>query len=634
MRKHPALMMAFYQSPFCRDFLSFSLAFGWNVAVSISPDVRVILSSTIRSFLPPDDRSAMRQFTVKTHSFWSAAPIFRQFSATPVLLSWKPWNDKFTVEVFPGQYPVDPIPFNTADLLQYTRTNRALFIQGSPSCGKSSLAHLIEEEAVAKGFYSEVFVSRYTGTDRATVDAKMTALERTGKQKTCLFIVDEAQAQILEKVISPSALLKTGHHAMYFGTTLQTTDEFTSPAELNPHKHWMHAPSVDRQVVRDFAARVLTHHGAESKEAARLAEQAFDFAGASMGVLIRLLEAIVKRKGTFPTSKELLLHDDYQPRVVVNGGVKWHKDPAKTAIAEELLAVGKVRVGPDSPEPWKAMLRQGFICPLRNFDSDKSIIRWRADSVDVGWAHSWQATYCRLLQFPIIPRHTEWLAQAKLQAPIDALLRFLPAFDTDTIIPNVVNGITSKKANEYNFQHQFANAVNLARPEMSVRSENQTKGPKGQLGRLDFLLQPCPGVNSDLWWGYELLIGGAKDKLDEHKSRFAKPGKYCKLEWSDYLVLDCRTEPLLNADASKSAKVATISPHITEGWNVIVLDHRGKRLNIPRDGVPRYVADWTAETPEAIVAVKLFDAAPKPCRRAPAAPALRLPIMKRPKSQC
>ena len=108
-----------------------------------------------------------------------------------------------------------------------------------------------------------------------------------------MFIVDEAQAQILEKVISPSALLKTGHHAMYFGTTTRTGDQFTTPAELTPHKHWMYAPSVDRQILRDFAARVLIHHGAESKEAIHLAEQAFDFAGASMGVLIRLLEAIV-----------------------------------------------------------------------------------------------------------------------------------------------------------------------------------------------------------------------------------------------------------------------------------------------------------------------------------------------------
>ena len=523
------------------------------------------------------------------------------FCSSLALFHWKGWDPKFAKEVVPGAHPVNPIPINTIDLLKYTKAQGVMFIQGSPSCGKSSLARLIKREAVTSGFYGEVFVSQ---SNKTAVVAKMNALEAAGEQDNCLFIVDEAQREIIQGHIDASGMFKGLFHVMYFGTTTRTTDEFTTPAELEPHKHWMYAPSVDRQIVRDFAARVLDHHGAETEEAIRLAEQAFDFAGASMGVLIKTLHAIVDRKGTFPTPNDLLLRAKYQPRVVVNGETKWQEDPAKTAIAQELLAVGKVRVGPDSPQRWKDLLRCGFICPLRNFDSDESIIPWSADSVDVGWAHTWQVTYCRLCDPAITPHRYAWLPEATMQAPVDAVLRFLPSFDVETLIPNVINA-AALNTTEYNFQAQFVAAVKRTCPELTLSNEVQVHNAQGELiGRLDFVLQLHSDTKGNVSWGFELLVRSRK--LQDHKKRFTPDGKYKTLPLADYLVLDYHTEPLLATDADCSDKVATISPHIAEGWNVIVLDYLGKRVNIPRDGVPRYVADWTAAAPGAKVAVKLF----------------------------
>ena len=255
-------------------------------------------------------------------------------------------------------------------------------------------------------------------------------------------------------------------------------------------------------------------------------------------------------------------------------------------------------------------LRRGFVCPLRDLERAEAIVPWgKAESRTVCWAHSWQRTFCRICEPEIQPLPTESLTEAKLRQPIDALLRFLPAFDIETLVPNVVTGNSSLDASKYNFQAQFYGAVQRALPRASLKNEVPTKGAMmGQRGRLDFIVQPKPGEDQKIWWGYELLVRGTQEALMENKGRFAKGGKYNKqLEWDDYLLLDCHTAPIVKAGVCKSEKVATISPHTSEGWNVIVLDHRGKRVNIPRDGVPRYVADWSH--PEVKVAVKLVETA-------------------------
>jgi hypothetical protein len=562
--------------------------------------VLVLISCFV--FFVEERFSRMRRF--------SNPPILpaRLLSTTTTLYAWKPWNNDFSMEVQTATtLPVAPIPFNVAPLLKYTRDNRAMFIQGSPSCGKSSLSHAIERCAVSAdgNGYAEVCVPNTKGTDGQLVDDKVKALTKARTKKTCLFIVDEAQDQIARNVIDPSGMYKDGFHVMYFGTTTRTTADFKTPAELASHRRWMYAPAVDRQQVRDFAERVLQHHGADPKEASRLAEQAFDYVGASMGMLIMLLQAIVEGQGTFPTPNALLTN--YQPRVVVNGDSVWEYYPRKIALAKEILAVGKATVTSKSDDEAKGWLRRGFVCPFRDFDSDEAIVPWKSDSVDVGWANSWQVTFCRIRERAIQPLTTESVSQAKLKVPVDALLRFLPAFDIETLVPNVVGGVTSLNASEYNFQSQFDRAIKRAFPQASVQNEAQTKGTTGKRGRLDFIVQPTPGDRTSVWWGYELVVRGTGEALDEHKSRFATKGKYNNLDWDDYLLLDCHTEPVRKTDVNKSVKVATISPHQTEGWNVIVLDHRGKRVNIPRDGVPRYVADWG--NPVVKVAVKLFDPA-------------------------
>jgi hypothetical protein len=64
-------------------------------------------------------------------------------------------------------------------------------------------------------------------------------------------------------------------------------------------------------------------------------------------------------------------------------------------------------------------------------------------------------------------------------------------------------------------------------------------------GSLDFY------INSDLRWGIELLVGG--DKITEHIDRFAKKGKYDRLECKDYIVIDFRS--------SKDGKPTNITRH-------------------------------------------------------------------------
>ena len=528
---------------------------------------------------------------------------------SPQKLDWKRWNSKLFCEVFPDEHPVDPIFIDTMPLLTYVKANRVMFIQGSPACGKSSLARLIKKEAVTKGFYNEVCNPYSNESAVLTVDSKQQSLENAGEKDSCLFIIDDAQSQLALKFINPGVMYSAGLHVMYFGNTSQTTDDFKTPAELVPHKYWMHAPSVDRHTVRDFAVRVLEYHGAELKEASRLAEQLFDYAGASMGVLMHLLYAIVEGKGKFPFPREMLLNVMYQSRVVMNGESVWEYHSSKIAIAKELLAVGQVTVDADNwTEEKKPWLFRGFVRPLRDLARDKAIVA--TDTTSFCWAHAWQRSYCRMRKERIEPRRKEWLSKARLRAPIDGLLRFLSSFDIETLVPNIVNGIRSLNALEYDFQSELRLAIERSLPEVSI-CQTPTKGTAGLRGRLNFMLElKSQATVATVCWGYDLIVRGKDEPLNTGTSWFAHSAKKSdELAWSDHLLLDCHTEPLRNEDANGSAEVARISPHQAEGWNVIVLDYRGKRLNIRRDGVPRYVADWNTATPEALVAVELFDPA-------------------------
>jgi len=105
-----------------------------------------------------------------------------------------------------------------------------------------------------------------------------------------------------------------------------------------------------------------------------------------------------------------------------------------------------------------------------------------------------------------------------------------------------------------------------------------------------------------VWWGVELVVRGRGVKT--HVDRFR--GSYKNLGIADHLVLDCRTEPLKAAADHDTSKVATISPHVAEGWNVIVLDYHGRRVYVPRDTVPRYVEDWSVADPVVHVARRLL----------------------------
>ena len=541
------------------------------------------------------------------------------FCSSSVLFRWKLWDSRLEKEVRPGAHPVDPVPMDTVPLLEYTKANRAMFIQGSPGCGKSSLARLIKEHAEEKGYYRSVVVHRaYENNGGISFGDRVRPIGGVSPDKV-LLIVDDAEAQIAKELVNPTEMYRSGCHVLYLGTTAQATAACTTPAEILPHKHWMYAPSLDRKVVRGFAARVLVHHGADTKEAARLAKQAFDCAGASMGVLIKLLNAIVDSEGKFPTAGGLLLKERYQPRVVVDREPVLPKDPVKIAIAKELLAVGKVTVDGDSPEPWKELLRQGFICPLRNFEDIRPIVPWKDDPVDFGWAHSLQVNYCALFRGRITPQRTEWLPEATCTTPIDAVLRLVSSFAIEFFIPSIINVASKNSSGKSNFDVQPYQATKYTFPGMRVLGDMRSSKDGDELaGRLNFVV--LPDEKRDVWWGFELLV--RNKKRQRHTDRFLG-GKYNGLvELADSLMLDCYTEPLLKEKASRSAKLATISPHLAEGWNVIVLDYRGKRVNIPRDGVPRYVADWTAAAPEAKVA-----------RRARAAPAPLRPKMKRAKSQ-
>ena len=542
--------------------------------------------------------------------FATLKPYARPFSSTVTWYAWTTWNPQFSQAVTPGAYPVAPIPIDVAPLLKYTKYERAMFVHGSPGCGKSSLAHQIAQAAVSLGYYNEVCVPNPNGTDGAMVSAKTQALKASGGNArcTCLFIVDDAHDQLEKQVIHPDFMYKAGYHVMYFGTTAPPPRSSASSSEVWRHKHWMFAPSVDRQVVRDFAARVLEYHGADPKVASGIVEQAFDYVGGSMGMLMNLLQAIVDGRGKFPTPNDLL--SKYQPGVVVDKNSAWEKYPSTIALAKQILAVGEVT---PNPEIWdrsmKGWQHRGVIGPRRDVDSDKAkgIIPLAWHSVSVGWVHSWQATYCRIRKPAIKPHPTEWVPQAKLQAPIDVVLRLLPSFDIESLVPNVVNGVPSLNAAECDFPAELYGAVKRMIPEAAVHNEAKAKSTSGKRGRLDFilLLEHWSMIGQGRW-GFELIVRGKGEALNEGACRFAKSGKYNNIAWDDYLLLDCHTEPLGRKDAINSEKVATISPHRAEGWNMIVLDHRGKRVNIPRDGVPRYVTEWSAKAPKAQVAVKLL----------------------------
>ena len=72
---------------------------------------------------------------------------------------WRQWEPR-TANVVgaTGTGPVEPIRFRaTATLLDYAKKSKAAFVQGSPGCGKSSLAHDLAVRAQEFG-YAEVFV--------------------------------------------------------------------------------------------------------------------------------------------------------------------------------------------------------------------------------------------------------------------------------------------------------------------------------------------------------------------------------------------------------------------------------------------------------------------------------------------
>ena len=451
------------------------------------------------------------------------------------------------------------------------------------------------------GMYQEVCVPNLKGTDGALVDQTMAKLEKHKNKGSCLFLVDEAQVQIAERVVNPSDMLKSGYHVMYFGTTVKTTHDFQSPAELGPHKWWMYAPSLDRELVRAFIKRVLAAHGAPDAVSDKVAPYAFDYAGASMGLLIQLLRAIVDNNGVLPSPWTLLKR--YQPRVVVNGDFEWGRDPEKVEIAETLLGVGTVKLVAESPPQRKALLRRGFLCPLREVAAAETLVPWSGNDVTVTWAHSWQPALAVHLNFQAKP--TEDLPAAEPKAPIDAVLRLLPRFPIESLVPNLLKGQSLLDSSEYDFQGAFTVALGALFP---GRWKREVPSPpfenrRGDHPRLDFAIEGAPGV----WWGVELVVRGRGVKT--HVDRFR--GSYKNLGIADHLVLDCRTEPLKAAADHGTSKVATISPHVAEGWNVIVLDYHGRRVYVPRDTVPRYVEDWSVADPVVKVARRLLSDRPQ-----------------------
>ena len=530
----------------------------------------------------------------------------------PIRTGWKPWTVQLTDELQPKKWPVRPIPTDALEryVVEYTMKNKTIFVQGSPSCGKTSLMNQIKANAAKYGV-RRVFMLDWAKPYQVLRQEFADLHRRARPRAECLFLVDEAQAMIENDVCSPGSLFKAGFRVAYFGKTTRVSDRFCSPAELQPHTHWMHAPSLDRKEVRRFAADVLQYHGCDPDLAMKLGEQAFDYVGASMGFLIAVLKLIVDGEGKFPTPNSLLL-PEHAPRVVLGGdSAAWRHNPAKVEVAQRLLAVGNCTITMGSPESERQLLRTGFLAPVRDLSSDEPIVKMPKDTTTATWAHSWQPLYCRLCEPPILPLPTVPRPDATLKTPIDVLLRFLPKLCIESLVPAIVPGCASFEASEYNFRLEFVAALKSALPQATTRNEARTTSSDDAKGRLDFMVKPFMDPKDPTWWAYEVVVSrGAQGRLDEHLKRFAKGGKCDGLSWSDYLVIDCRTGPLVDRRmAAAHGKVATISPHISEGWNIVVLDYGGRRVYVPRDGVPRYVADFTVEHPVVDVAVKLVPTA-------------------------
>ena len=115
--------------------------------------------------------------------------------ATPGSAPWKPFDVSFLGELKQAtKLPVSAIPFtSTQVLLHYVRHHGVAYVQGSPSCGKSSLARDIEKHASSVGYSEVCFLDPGSLRDQKEAAARqMDALERRRALDDCLFIVDEA----------------------------------------------------------------------------------------------------------------------------------------------------------------------------------------------------------------------------------------------------------------------------------------------------------------------------------------------------------------------------------------------------------------------------------------------------------
>ena len=299
-------------------------------------------------------------------------------------------------------------------------------------------------------------------------------------------------------------------------------------------------------------------------------------------------QAIVEKKGHFPIPRVLLAKDD-APRVIVNGNRHWLQNSDKVALVRELLAVGSCTTDTESSAGVKALLRQGFVAPQRPMKKgEKSIVRFLDhDTTVCVWAHNMQVLFARMNKIDPLP--TVAIPEAEISSPFDLLLDTVPMFKMDSLVAHIEG--KSQQPLEYHFQKTFTQAV---REEVTLLNEVTLSK-----GRVDFIVTLDNGVA----FAIELLMNGKT--IRDHMSRFKRSAKYGAMGANDWMVIDCCTHPVED-DAKDDAHYARLSPHHTVGWNVIVIEHRGKTLYVPRDSVRRYCPNIEARAPLLKPSVKLY----------------------------
>ena len=494
-----------------------------------------------------------------------------------------------------------------------TDGHRVALVLGSPGCGKTSTACMFATWLREKGHR----VHMVGGGDdinvliKADVESVAPVEDFQGKPSRPtpdIIIVDEANRHFGNTDFTAKFIKDRRYYLVCFGTSAHVKWD-VSPQVLRENRFWMFGPSVDRVEVQRYLSDVMFYLAPEGAQALRdaIAKSLFDFCGGNMNVTIATLSTLLEGRNqrTFPTTMEVVQR--HSPRVIVNGTWEIHHKNLFTHIG----AVGYADLGDwvTLNEEVKGLVRKGFVAPLRDYDDAPSAIV-KVDPPDwqrVVAAHSWQHEYARLVGVKPMPTKINEKLDAAILHPFDLVLRSVSSLDVNVFIASRIAGSrTDIPATEYNFQGALLAAMTKCAPNIGICSEFPAAPSSDALkcGRIDFVAFVATAL-CDERWAIELVRNGhtkvGEDlKLtdaEEHKNRFETGGIYADAQINQFLIVDCLPSFVDRAPVSKGKWYVRIGPHRGLGWDVVVVEHKGKKLFVPRDGVPRVCPNLKADPP-------------------------------------